>query len=161
MPITSTLAVSRTLEESFTPELTANAPYPPASELELTLRLEFKVLVVLGNDLQTMAGRVLDAGLDESLQPVEGTLELYHLSSPALLENGEYRWRLQVQRVVEARINPDEAVILALGHSPENAAARLEEGLSLAEPPIITPVPSWWPFLPALPVRIEVVVRGE
>lgn len=159
-PITSTLAMSSTLEETFLPDLTEGAPYPPAEELALTLRLEFKVLVVSGTDLQALGSRVLDASLEDRSRAVAGTLEIDHLTQPALLPGGEYRWRIHVQRVVEALINPQTAQELAAGRSPEEAGAALQDSLALGEPPRITPIPAWWPILPALPMRIEIEVMA-
>jgi hypothetical protein len=157
-PITSTLVVSGTLDQSFLPQLPESSPYPPAEVLELKLRLAFKALVVSGQDLQTLGTEVLNTNLGEGQTPVVDTLEFTHISQPALVENGEYRWRIHIQRVVEAVIDRNKAINLAMGHSPENASARLEEGLSLKQTPLITPIPAWWPILPTLPMRINIEI---
>lgn len=160
-PITSTLAVSNTLQRVFTPQITAGQPYPPAHELSLTLRIEYKMLVVSALDLQELGARVLDTTLGDQRLALPGTLEITHLSPPQPAASGEYHWEIQVTRIVEARLDLEAAKNLVLGRTPERASQRLLQSLPLDRPPEISPVPSWWPFLPALPMRIDVAVGSD
>ena len=58
-----------------------------------------------------------------------------------------------------ANVDTEEAARLILGKPQEEASALLMENLPLAQPPVITVKPDWFPYIPFLPIRtvIEIV----
>jgi hypothetical protein len=151
----STLILSRVVEESFQP-----AKVQPADWLHLNLRLEFQVLTASGEDLRTLAAGALDANLPDGYQAVPESLKLESLSQPVEGKDGIVHWRLRGERDIRPHLTEAQAVLLARGQSPSLAKQRLAHGLRLASPPRITIFPSWWPWLPFVPFRIEVSSEG-
>lgn len=141
-----------TLEKKYTP-----AEPQPGNQLELVLRLEFEALVVSAGDLEALARQALSAALQSSYQPLPETLSLEHRNPPRLsAAREEGRWAMQASWQAIARISPQQAIRLALGLRPEQAARRLAQQLPLESTPQIQPIPSWWPRLPVLPFRFQV-----
>jgi hypothetical protein len=152
----STLILSQVVEESFEP-----AEVQPADWLHLNLRLEFQVLAASGEDLRTLAAGALDADLPDGYQPVPNTLKLESRSHPVEGKDGSVRWRLRAERDIRAQLADAQAVLLARGQPPSLAKQRLADQLRLASPPRISLSPSWWPWLPWAPFRIEVNNDGR
>jgi hypothetical protein len=151
----ATLALYQVNEEAFDPP-----EVQPADWLHLSLRLEFQALAVSGDDLRSLAGRVLDANLPDGFLPVPDSLILEPLSPPVVGKDGLARWRLKAARSLRPQLADSQAVLLARGLPPALAEQRLSAGLPLASPPRISMSPSWWPRLPFIPFRIEVINRG-
>jgi hypothetical protein len=151
----ATLTLSQIAEEAFDPP-----EIQPADWLHLSLRLEFQALAVSGDDLRSLANRVLDANLPDGFQPVPDSLSLEPLSPPVVGKDGLARWRLKAARNLRPQLAASQAVFLARGLPPALAEQRLSAGLPLVSPPQINLSPSWWPRLPLIPFRIEVINRG-
>jgi len=141
-----------TQEEAYTP-----AEPSPTDQLQLVLRLEFQALTVSDADLKELGRSALETNLPESFSPEPDSLELVNLSKPSL-DEGDFttRWRMRAQWQINAQIDHTQAIKLAIGLSPAEAADRLTDELPLATPAQISPRPSWWPRLPFLPFRITV-----
>ena len=156
-PITSTLTLSQTLEETYDPPLLEEGHLAPTAErLSLTLRLEFQALVISEDDLKIAAAGILNATLPEGFTPNPETLEIRHLSSPVSTNSGMYHWQISVQRQIKANMPGDLVAGLVRGRSPEQASDILTSSLRLASPAKIQMTPSWWPLLPVLPIRVGV-----
>jgi hypothetical protein len=145
------LTLLRTLEETYQP-----ADSQPADFVSLNLRLEFDVLAASAADIEQLGQSVLDANLPSGFAPVENTLEVTNLTEPALGQDSIARWKLRLERQVQAVLPPDQAVKLSLGLPPEEAENRLAQALPLETRPRIALTPDWWPRLPVLPFRIAV-----
>ena len=141
-----------TQEETYTP-----AEPAPTDQLQLVLRLEFQALSVSGEDLNELGRSALETNLAQGFTPEPASLEILHLSKPSLdVDDLTARWRMRAQWQVDAHLDHTQAIRLAIGLSPAEAAQRLTAQLPLAAPPKIIPKPSWWPRLPFLPFRISV-----
>jgi hypothetical protein len=132
----------------------------PASELGLTLRLEFTTPYISIEDQEMLAKSILDANLPDGFIPIPGTLTIEHLSSPIYTEKEKSSWQVQFGRSIQSEPAINQAVSLSLGRSPKNASQQLMKNLPLSAPPIIVTKPSWWPVLPLLPMRID-ITAGE
>jgi hypothetical protein len=141
------------VEETFVP-----AEPQPALELMLTLRAEFEVLVVPGDALQRMAAAALDANIPEGFVPIGDNPQIVPLSEPVLDEQGNATWELYASRDIQTQLTESQAVSMTVGVSPEEAQRRLETQLPL-EAAQIHIFPDWWPRLPILPFRINVMVE--
>lgn len=150
-PITGTLTLTDTLEMAFTPE-----DNQPARELELTLRLEFEILVVEGSDLERLVTPLLEAALAPGQQAVPGTLTLQAASPIELTNSGVAKWRMTAKRQVKTILSQAQIAGMASKLPADQAAEILMEQLGLKTAPQIQLWPEWWPYLPFLPVRIEV-----
>jgi len=151
--VTPSLTILRVIEESISP------PQGQASEqLDMTLQVEYSALVVSAADLQALATPILDASLPPGYLSVPGSLEILSTSTPTLDSNGVARWSIQAERTLQAEISSAQAVSLALGQPVDQAAQNIAQALDLDTPPQISLSPSWWPRLPFLPLRIQVII---
>ncbi len=149
--ILPSLKLNKVVEQHFQPEDSA-----PAEQLELTLRLEFLALVVSGQDLRAVAEPVLEASLPEGFTALPGSLQIEHLKTPAMQGAETASWQAEATLTIQANISPAVVVQEARGLPAARAAARLFGSLPLARPPEIHLFPGWWPYLPWVPLRIEV-----
>jgi hypothetical protein len=157
--IPDSLRLVEVLEEESLPEppLEGQPPWPSAA-LDLTLRLEFAVLVVSGDDVRLAAGLALDAALPAGYVSAGEEVTLQPLGEPEPGPDGVYRWRLQARRTIHASLDRDLAVQLARSRAPDQAVEVLSRALPLQNPPVIEVSPAWWPRLPMTAARIHLVV---
>jgi Baseplate J-like protein len=152
----TSLQVNRVLEETYDP-----AETQPADRLSLSLRVEFQAEVVSGEDLQRLAVATLDASLPAGFSPAPETLKIDSLSTPQVGPDGFFQWQLHARRQLFAALPQNQAIQLAMGLSPTQAALRLAKELPLAGSPQIALTPAWWPRLPILPFRIDVQIAQQ
>lgn len=148
-----TLSSYTVIAETYLPE-----DLQPASELELTLRLEFETSYVSVEDQELLANAVLNANIPESYTPIQDTTVIEHITSPKISTTG---WQMQFSREIQSEPSFTQAVNLSLGRSPDNASQLMVENMSLSAPPLIKTTPSWWPVMPLIPLRISVITAGS
>ena len=154
--IPASIRLAEVLDQDYQP-----AAGQPADELRLLLRLNYEAYSVAQQDLQSLAEILLNSSLPDGYLPVDGTLKITHLSDPVFQGNAA-EWSLRASRQVRAVLPESQAVQLALGRDPQSAIRRLVANLDLQDAPQIRLVPSWWPRLPYLPLRIRIkVVQPE
>ena len=146
-----TLAVSQVLSETFFP-----AEGQSGNALSLTMRLQCQAQYASLADVNALAEMSLDANLPEGFAPASDGLAMLPARFPLTDSDGITRWDVQVQRLLRARLDPLTAVQLSLGRKPAEAILRLKESLPLADSPVIQVKPNWWPWLPIVPLRIDV-----
>lgn len=159
--IPSSLQLLETIQADYQPEVGL-----PADRLVLSLRVQYQALVVSANDLEAIARAVLDANLPDSFTTVDGSLRVATVIQPAPSEVAEtsgpvYRWKVHAYRTMIAQVPAPQAVRLVLGRTRENAILRLQDVLALDGPAQITMQPEWWPRLPVLPFRVNVVTAPK
>lgn len=142
----------RVLSETYSP-----ADLQPASELELILRLEYEAPFISANDTEELARGILDANLPTNYTPIPQTMAIEHLAHPQFGEGSTTPWRIELSRSIQSEPSTNQAVNLARGRSPQQASQLLMEGLSLSTAPQIKTFPSWWPIMPLIPIRIDVI----
>jgi hypothetical protein len=150
--ITPTLQIANILSETSDP-----AEGEPGDQLSLSLRLEYQAQAVSSETIHSLVIPILDASLPEGYSPVANTLVITRLSAPTLGEDGITHWTIFAQRKLRAEIPENLAINLASGQTTIEAAKRLAAELPLAGNPQIDLIPSWWPRLPFLSMRIQVV----
>jgi hypothetical protein len=157
--LTGAAILSDILEIAYDPpRAEADAIQLPGENLTLTLRLEFKALVVSGEDIQALASAILDANLPETFSPDSNRVEIAHLSNPTPDdEQTTYRWRIRASRTIIANLSDDQASRIIRGLAPEKATQTLEQSFFLETPPQITLYPGWWMRLPLLQERITIL----
>lgn len=139
------------LAEAFEP-----ADLQPASELELILRLEYQAQYISAEDREALANGILEANIPEGYKSLPGTMSIEHLSNPKFVDESTLRWRIRLERDIQAEPSINQAIGLVLGRSPKIASQALVQNLSLSVPPKISTNPSWWPVMPFIPLRINV-----
>ena len=159
--ILSSLEMARTHQEQFQP-----AEATPADRLSLNQRLEYRALYVSSAELRSLAEAIFDANLLPSAVPRRESLLVENLSQPVQVPHPDnrvqdsppvYRWSLHATRQILARLPEARAIQAVLGLAPAAAASRLQTSLPLEEPPQVQLTPAWWPRMPILPFRIEII----
>jgi hypothetical protein len=148
-----TLILASVDEELFDPP-----PGQAASVLSLTINATYTIQYVRGEDLRGLAMVALDAAMPAEYTARAGTLE-YHIASPAAADgNGGMRFDLGFERQIGRTIDAGAVNRLIRGQSPSQALGDLQASLPLSEPPELRLTPPWWPWLPLIPFRIDVVI---
>jgi len=148
---TPTLTVTQVLDLEYTPP-----DDQPSGQIELNLRLEYQAYHASQQDLEALAGVILDANLPKGYQVLADSLNVEAATPPVVESPGVIRWQMTARRTLQASIPSTQVVNLLLGLPPDEAAARLKDKLPLQGSPSIRMVPPWWPRLPILPFRIQV-----
>ena len=151
--LTPAPALAETIEEIYDP-----AGDQPTNRLTLTMRVAFEARIISGEDLQELAEAALDANMPAGYSPGPSTIIIEHKNHPTSQGESTISWEMTASRVLHAQLAEPQAVSAVLGLPPAQAAQRLSTGLPLASPPHIDLVPSWWPRLPLLPFRINIIV---
>jgi hypothetical protein len=154
--ITPSLTLSQTLEANYLPPMAESGSAQPSSQLELLLRLEYQVLVVSGEDLQYISNAALEANRPQGFNPLDGKVDLQHLSQPVEVDDGSYQWRIRARQLVQAIVDRDQVRKLIRGTPLIQARQILRSEIPLKSPPLITLAPRWWPRIPLLPLRITI-----
>ncbi len=149
--LVNTLKMGEVLEETYDPP--AGQPGPL---LKLTMRVEYSAQYVRADDLTRLAESALNASVPDGFVASPGTLIFQPLGAAVFDQSGMSHFDLQVAQVVMRRIEPIQVILLARGLSPQAAAQTLLAELPLTKLPEIGLNPSWWPWMPLIPFRIDV-----
>ncbi len=125
--------------------------------LGLSLRLLVTGQVVKARDAQAVAHRFLAAQLPDGYTLTDARFE-YGEAAEEDVGPGDFTFYMKVQGYAVANISKAKVVDLVTGKSKEEAAALLTESFPLDRPPQISVKPEWFPYLPFMPVRVEVAV---
>ncbi len=140
------------LEESYTPEFGE-----PADHLDLSLRVEFKFPFADGADLYQLGQIVLERHISEDFTPRPETLKITQVTQPVSQPSGKSTWRIQASWQTGANLNETEAIAIILGLAPEQALQQLDDHSPIKAGTEIHLTPDWWPRLPVLPFRINII----
>ncbi len=154
LPVEDTLVgpsatISEVVDESYNP-----ATGVPAEQVELTLRLKVIAQVVSGEVLHDMVTPILNADIPDGYTPVMNTLVVIPVTTPTVGSDGKAYWTVNASQKLQADIPTNLAVESIQGVTAKEAVKRLSESLPLAEPANIVLMPTWWPRLPLLAMRI-------
>ena len=151
--MTDTLQVRETIFSQQQPDLGE-----PGDMLTLTLQVEFEARYIERKDLEHVANVAMNAGLQAGYEPVPETmriLEVHQTNSGAEISE----WQVVAARAVQENWQRDSAVRSLLGARPDEAAAILGADYHLDTAPVVKIQPGWWPWLPYLPLRIQLEVQ--
>jgi hypothetical protein len=146
----------RIIEENYYPEFGE-----PADFLELNLRVEYEFPYASEEDLYQLGHIVLNRHATDDYTPRPETLVIRPLTEPNIQPNGMATWRMQASWKIGALLDETKAVANILGLAPEQALLKLKENTSIEEGTEIRITPEWWPRLPMVPFRINIVNKLE
>lgn len=121
----------------------------------LRLKAEFSGWVVSGQVLQQAAQIVMDADLQPGMIALEDSY--WYQFGLLTQEQAGYKWMVTAKRQVQPMLDLKEAAELIAGKTRSRAAEILRQRFNLPSAPTILLAPGWWPWLPILPFRIQVV----
>jgi len=149
--LVNTLKMGQVLEETYDPP--AGEPGPL---LKLTMRVEYSAQYVKSDDLTQLAESALNASVPDGFVASPSTLIFHPLAGATFDQSGMSHFDLQVEQVLMRRVEPMQVILLSRGLSPNVATQTLLAKLPLAGAPQIDLSPSWWPWMPLIPFRIDV-----
>lgn len=151
--IPESVQVIQTLEEIFQP-----ADNSPTNTLVLSLRLEYQASYLTAEDLNFLSRMFLDTTLPENSESIPGSFAYQISPLPGSSQVSEYKMQMIARRQTRESIKPGQVIALVIAMAPEQAQVKLSNQFTLQNEPVISLVPSWWPRLPFLPLRITVQV---
>ena len=93
----------------------------PAERLDLLLRLEFEVVVISENSIQSLVKTILDTNLPPGYSAQSQSIDIQHLTKPLLGKTETWRWRVRARRDIVAHLTHTEVINLSLGLTPQEA----------------------------------------
>lgn len=151
--IPGSYTVLEPLEADFYP-----AEEQPAARIFLTLRIEMQAMVVSKQDLQDLAKQVLDSQIPSGYTARDHPITIQVQDPPTYTPEGEAQLQINASRQLQAEILEVQVVRLILFQPVSQAAKNISTHLLLAKEPDIYIFPTWWPWLPLLPFRIQVLI---
>ncbi len=148
----NTLQAGKVRDETYDP-----SAGDPGSLLKLDMTVEFQAQYVKAEDLTSLANGALTAAAPAGFVPSLGSLMFSLASTPQADASGTSQFDLQVRSKLVHMIDLNRAAALVRGYPPSMATAMLQSTLQLARPPQVELSPSWWPWLPLIPFRINVI----
>jgi hypothetical protein len=127
----------------------------PADRLKLTMQIEFTAWTYSDENVQSAIRVALDANRPNDQVVVPDSLFITPLGDPTLTLDTA-RWQVQAVQKVYPVWSPESVTRLITGKKTDLAKSILLKQFKLAAPAQITISPSWWPYLPFLPFRIQV-----
>lgn len=145
-----TMSIFRIQSETYFPP-----PDQAGGTLSLSLSLQCQETYVALMDLEELSRMVLDANLPVGYEPASAGITIPRPEEIQVLKDGTLIWDMAIQRVIRAGINPYNAAMAIIGLNRAGAAGRLAGEFLLNSAPVIRMRPSWWPWLPLLPMQIH------
>ena len=153
--ITPTITSVETLAETAFPSIGE-----PGGQLEISIRVKVRAQVVSGENLHNLILPVMDSYTPQGFLAIAQSLEITQMSSPTLGQDGKTHWAIQASRKLQAVVTQAQVAELISGRTMLQASDRLSSALPLAKNADIIMAPGWWPRLPFLTMRIEVLQTG-
>ncbi len=130
----------------------------PGDVLTLTLQVEYEAQYIDREDLERVAALAMDAGLQAGFEPVPETLRILE-AHQVNRHSGISEWQVSAARAVQENWQRDEVIRSLLGARSDDVAAILGADYQLDAAPVVKVQPGWWPWLPYLPLRIQLEVE--
>ena len=130
----------------------------PGDSVNLTLRVEYQAWSIREDDERMIGRAVLDASLPEGKVAIAQSFRSEDLSQPEM-KDGLVRWQVRASEMIQSTWDSQTVIRATAGQGVEQARQNLARLPGLAEPPLISLSPAWWPVMPLLPGRIQVEVR--
>ena len=149
-----TISVSQILLEEFDPPAGA-----AGTTLTLTMQVEYSARYASASDLTQLASLALDASLPSGFSAASSSVKMESVGLPVLGEDNSARWQLRAERQIIQSVDPLQITSLIRGLNVDEARSRLDESFDWESEPVISMFPTWWKWIPLLPIRIEVVTE--
>jgi hypothetical protein len=150
--ITPTLTLIDTKTEVYFPERGE-----PGNQLKLSMEVRFQAQVVSSETLHQLVEPIMDSYTPKGYLAVPHTLAFSQPDRLSLMVDGKAHWTINATRKIRADIPGTQVIESLTGIPSAQAAERLSTSFPLAEQAQIILTPSWWPRLPWLGMRIEVI----
>jgi len=147
--ITVTREVARTYDQAVGEQ---------ADALQLTLRVAFTGLVIADSPAQQVAQAALAAQVPRGQVLVAGTTSFVRETNLQTNPDGRASFSIDAKAIVTPVIDPERVRDLVRGQPRDDAQLRLVTSLPLTGAPDVSVQPDWYPRVPWMPFRIDVIV---
>lgn len=134
-------------------------PTEQAETLALTLRVRASGTTVNGEQAEQLAVEALHAAVEEGYTVIPGSESIAWAREPAVDEQGHLTFELAASAEAAAAIEPEAVRQVVGGESVRDAGRLLADRFPMVSPPVIEVHPSWFPRMPWLAFRIDVIVE--
>lgn len=132
----------------------------PGNQLELSLRLRVQAQAITHAALLGLVSPIMDLSVSPGYSSLPGTLTITPVENQSLRPDGTIHLLVNASRLLQADISPGQLSGMLRGLSVAQAQEQLSAQAPLADQASINLVPAWWPRLPFIPMRIEIVKAG-
>ena len=101
----------------------------------------------------------MNAALPSGFTSAPGAVTVKTVTNPFLAEDGSLHWTMRAERLIAQSFDTAQVTQLVQGYGVKKAQSNLDESLPSASSPDIQLSPAWWPWVPVVPFRIEVVTQ--
>ncbi len=138
--------------------------YSPAENtaadfLSLELELEVTFGIITKESLEDLGSLILSSSLPQGYVPLADTFSASCQDSMIEMEGGDYTCTLKLSRELQQAINPEEVRAHVVGKPRVTALEVLQHIYTLSKPAVIECFPDWFPLLPWLPMRIQILIE--
>ncbi len=131
----------------------------PANSVQLDLEIETTFAIASRDNLQQFARQLLDANLPTGYVSSTKPVQIQCIQPIQKGKNGEYSCKMQVERQIIPKVNLSTVQQLVMLQTINKAQQRIQSMYPYHQPAQIEINPTWWKFLPALPMRIIVEIK--
>ncbi len=131
----------------------------PGSRLTLSLQIQYRAQYAKLADVRLLASELMNGSLPEGFGASADPITITNIQEPVTDGEGAAHWQIQATRPIYAGFDPGQAGQMVRGMSKSRASQKLRQILSLDAAPVIKTTPAWWPWLPWLSFRIDLVVQ--
>jgi len=149
--VETTLAVREILEEKVSSEIGH-----PADILEMSLRVEFQASFIEETDLQALARMALEANLPGGFERANESILIQPVEELRLDSEGRLVGTIQASRWLVSPVQTSQVAEQVKGKPIQTAIREMTSAYKLEQPPQVSIIPGWWPFLPFFNQRIRV-----
>jgi len=149
-----TFALSQIVSEVYDPP-----PGTAGSQVTLTMQAQYSILYADASDLTKLASLALNASLLPGFIAASSAVDVESSTKPELAEDGSIHWTIRAERNIYQQVSVLQVTNLIQGLGASEAQSRLDKALPLSSEPKVSLSPSWWPWVPIVPFRIEVVTQ--
>jgi len=149
-----TFALSQIVSEVYDPP-----PGTAGSQVTLTMQVEYSILYADASDLTKLASLALNASLPPGFIAASSAVDVESSTEPELAEDGSVHWTIRAERNTYQQVSVLQVTNIIQGLGASEAQSRLDKALPLSSEPKVSLFPSWWPWVPIVPFRIEVVTQ--
>ncbi len=150
--IAPTVSAVETITETIFP-----AVGDPGNQLVISLTIRVHAQAVSSEMVKAFITPIMDAHTPQGYAPAGATLAFDNINTPIVNADGKAHWTLKATRQLQVIIPAETAASLAAGKTKQQASDILSAYLPVSKQASIMLSPSWWPRLPILAMRIEVV----
>jgi hypothetical protein len=148
-----TIEVVNITGETFTPE--ANQP---GSTLTLKMQAEYSARTIANDDLNQLALAALDSSVPGGFAII-GPASLKVRGEPQTDSAGVTRFEIEVSRPMIRTVDRMRIFSVVRGNESAVVKDQLTKQLALRQPPEIIITPSWWKWMPLIPLNVSVEVK--